>query len=227
MDQLMPHIRITVNEKLYLKDPETSKLGKNLLVRSIEMIDEIGLEKFTFRKLALELDTTESSIYRYFENKQKLLLYLSSWYWIWLETILVFRTANLTCGEDKLRVMIQILSQQEVKMSSGQLLDLNLLRNIVIAESSKAYLTKEVDAANKEGLFGGFKQLCSRFSDVFLEINPTYPFPNMLSSTVVEGIFHQQFLADHLPSLSNGQLGADYLKDFFLELSLSALKNKH
>lgn len=226
MEQLMPHIRISVNEKLYLKDPETSKLGKNLLVRSIEMIDEVGLEKFTFRKLALELDTTESSIYRYFENKQKLLLYLSSWYWIWLETMLVFKTANLTCGEDKLKVMIRILSTQDVKIGSGQLLDLNLLRNIVIAESSKAYLTKEVDAANKEGLYGGFKQLCSRFIDVFLEINPTYPFPNMLSSTVVEGIFHQQFLADHLPSLSNGQLGDSYLNDFFLEMSLSALKNK-
>jgi len=226
MEQLMPNIRISVNEKLYLKDPETSTLGRNLLTRSIEMINEIGLEKFTFRKLAQELNTTESSIYRYFENKQKLLLYLSSWYWIWLETVLVFRTANISCGEEKLRVMINILCQSDLKMHCSHMLNLDLLRNIVIAESSKAYLTKEVDAANKEGLFGGFKQLCSRFIDVFLEINPTYPFPNMLSSTVVEGIFHQQFLSAHLPSLSNGSLGDSYLNDFFLEMALATLKNK-
>lgn len=40
------------------------------------MIYKTGYEAFTFKKLAEDIGTTEAGIYRYFENKYKLLVYL-------------------------------------------------------------------------------------------------------------------------------------------------------
>ena len=56
---------------------------------------EIGFENFTFKKLGEQIGSNESSIYRYFESKHKLMLYLSSWYWAWIEYRLVFATNNI------------------------------------------------------------------------------------------------------------------------------------
>ncbi len=224
MEKLLSQIKIGVNEKLYLKDPDTSELGKKILAQAIIMIEESGLEQFTFKKLAQSLNTTESSVYRYFENKNKLLLYLSSWYWLWMETVIVFSTANIFDPVERLKKMIEILSRREWhNVSPLNQLDLNALRSIVIAESSKAYLTKEVDADNKAGLYEGFKQLCRRFEMLLREINPQYAYPNMLASTIVEGVFHQQFLAAHIPVLSNADKGEFFVQDFFTQLSIIAL----
>jgi AcrR family transcriptional regulator len=82
MQELIKNIQIKVNNNIYLKDPESSEIGKNIIANSIDMIHEIGLEGFTFKKLSKALHTTESTIYRYFENKHKLLIYLISWYWV-------------------------------------------------------------------------------------------------------------------------------------------------
>ena len=85
MDQILSNIKIQVNSKIYVKDPETSVLGKKIIEQSIILIDEIGFDDFTFKKLGEKIGSNESSIYRYFENKHKLLVYLSSWYWSWME----------------------------------------------------------------------------------------------------------------------------------------------
>ena len=67
MQNLLSNLKITINEKLYVKDPETSELGRNILKNSILLIDEIGFEAFTFKKLGEKIQSNESSIYRYFE----------------------------------------------------------------------------------------------------------------------------------------------------------------
>lgn len=51
MELLMQSLKIGVNEKLYIKDPESPTLGKNNVQHSILMIDEIELDYFTFKKL--------------------------------------------------------------------------------------------------------------------------------------------------------------------------------
>ena len=81
MQNILSNIIISVNDKLYVKNPETSELGKKIIEQSILLIDEIGFENFTFKKLGEKISSNESSIYRYFESKHKLMLYLSSWYW--------------------------------------------------------------------------------------------------------------------------------------------------
>ena len=81
MEYLFQDLKVHIPDKIYIKDPESSVLGKKIITHSILLIDDIGFESFTFKKLGSEINSNESSIYRYFENKHKLLLYLTSWYW--------------------------------------------------------------------------------------------------------------------------------------------------
>ncbi|WP_439108569.1 TetR/AcrR family transcriptional regulator [Flavobacterium paronense] len=103
MDNLLLSLKIKINNKTYVKDPETSTLGKKIIKESILLMDEIGFENFTFKKLGERIGSNESSIYRYFESKHKLLVYLSSWYWGWMEYRLVFETNNIENPLEKLK----------------------------------------------------------------------------------------------------------------------------
>ncbi|GAA3931251.1 TetR/AcrR family transcriptional regulator [Hymenobacter algoricola] len=88
-------LRLDLNEKLYLRDPQGTDLGRRLVAESVLLIDEIGFEQFTFKKLAQRMESTEASLYRYFENKHKLLVYLVSWHWAWLRYQIRFHTHNV------------------------------------------------------------------------------------------------------------------------------------
>ena len=39
-------IKIQVNEKLFLKDPESSELGRRIVNSSIGLIDKIGIQNY-------------------------------------------------------------------------------------------------------------------------------------------------------------------------------------
>ena len=93
MDKLQLHI--SISSDLYTKDPDSSVLGQKIVSKSIEMINNLGFEDFTFKKLGLEIGSNESSVYRYFESKHALLVYLINWYWSWIEYKLVFATLNV------------------------------------------------------------------------------------------------------------------------------------
>ncbi|MGB6153828.1 MAG: TetR/AcrR family transcriptional regulator [Pricia sp.] len=203
MDRLLGTIKITVNEKTYIKDPESSDLGKRIVEYSILMIDELGFENFTFKKLGAKIGSNESSVYRYFENKQKLLLYLSSWYWGWLEYKLVFATNGIPDAKKKLAKAIEIVTQTTVNDSIFTHINEESLNNIVINEFSKSYLTKEVDTKNKEGYFSVYKRLVSRLSEMIRAINSTYAYPLSMASTILEGSLHQHFLKNHFSSLTD------------------------
>ena len=88
-------IKMSLNKGLYLKEPQDSGLGRNIIKHSILLIDEIGFESFNFKKLAIRIKSTEASIYRYFENKHLLLLYLVSWYWEWVGYLININTMNI------------------------------------------------------------------------------------------------------------------------------------
>ena len=74
MESLFSNIKIQVHSAIYIKDPETTELGRKILKESIILIDDIGFENFTFKKLGEKIGSNESSIYRYFENKHRLLI---------------------------------------------------------------------------------------------------------------------------------------------------------
>ncbi len=223
MKRLLSNIKIQVNENLYNKDPETSDLGKKIIQNSIELIHEIGIESFTFKKLGVKIQSNESSIYRYFENKHKLLLYLTSWYWSWIEYQLVFNTFNLSNPTDKIERAIQVFTQPVSEDSSYEHINEVLLNEIIINEFSKSYLTKEVDHENKEGYFSVFKRLITRLQEMIVEINPEYSYPYSLASTVLEASIYQSFLKDHFPSITDCS-SSEQTKNFLLHLITNTLK---
>ena len=94
MNNMNVSSKISLNEGLYLKDPQASELGRKIINHSILMIDELGFEQFTFKKLASEIKSTEATIYRYFKNKHILLIYLVSWYWEWVSFLIKKNTQN-------------------------------------------------------------------------------------------------------------------------------------
>ena len=107
-------VQILINNNLFLRDPEKSDLGRNIINKSIELIDDLGFESFTFKKLAQAIGSTEASIYRYFENKHKLLIYLISWYWGWLEFQIDYSTNGIEDSKEKLKKTIQIISESQM-----------------------------------------------------------------------------------------------------------------
>ncbi|TKC03111.1 TetR/AcrR family transcriptional regulator [Pedobacter cryotolerans] len=72
-------LKFKLNEHLYIRDPENTEVGKLIVESGIDLIYEIGFEQFTFKKLAQRIDSTETTIYRYFSSKHKLLTYILNW----------------------------------------------------------------------------------------------------------------------------------------------------
>lgn len=203
MENLFKNIKIQVNNKIYLKDPETSALGKKIIENSILLINEIGFEEFTFKKLGDLIGSNESSIYRYFESKHKLLVYLSSWYWSWIEYRLVFATNNIADPNEKLKKAIAIVTEKIEDDAATAHINESILNKIIIAEFTKAFHTKEVDKENKEDFFYIYKSVINRIVVMINNVNPDYPYAKSLVSTLVEGALHQHFLQDHLKTITN------------------------
>jgi AcrR family transcriptional regulator len=206
-----------------MKNPETSDLGKKILEQSIILIDEIGFDNFTFKKLGEKIGSNESSIYRYFENKHKLLVYLSSWYWSWMEYKLVFATANISDPREKLKKAIIIVTEKVSDDLATDYINESILNKIIIAEFTKTLHTKEIDSENKEGFFLIYKRVISRIINIVNEVNPNYKYSKSLVSSIVEGSLHQYFLKEHLKSITDCD---DTISptDFYLNLIETLLK---
>lgn len=221
-------IHIKMNEKLYLRDPEQSELGRKIVKLGLELINKLGFELFTFKKLAVTINTTEAGIYRYFENKHKLLIYLIAYYWSYVEYKIVYSINNISSPEKKLRKIIEILTTINTETNKEAYLEFKKLHELALWEGSKAYLTRHVGTDNKDRLFKPYKDLCARFSEIILEFNPKYKFPHALASTIVEMSHAQKFFKQNLPSLTDFSKEKDDKKiTLFLEsLLFSSLKTE-
>ncbi|WP_396144218.1 TetR/AcrR family transcriptional regulator [Flavobacterium sp.] len=223
MQNILSNIIISVNDKLYVKNPETSDLGKKIIEQSILLIDEIGFENFTFKKLGEKISSNESSIYRYFESKHKLLLYLSSWYWGWIEYKLAFATTNVSNPMERLKKGITIVTEKVEDDSTTLHINEAILNKIIIQEFTKTLLTKEVDEENKEGFFLVYKRVINRIIEMINDVNPNYAFAKSLASSIVEGALHQHFLKDHLKTITNCNTSISPT-DFYINLVENTLK---
>jgi AcrR family transcriptional regulator len=212
-------LQFNMNPSLFLRDPEGTELGKNIIQHSIQLIHDTGFEAFTFKKLAESIGTTEAGVYRYFENKHKLLVYIISWYWRWLDFQIGYQTKNLTNPVSKLKKVITILATTvEDDLLTGHV-DESILHQILISEGSKAFLTKQVNQDNKQEYFKPYKDLCNTVGEIILECNPKYKYPHSLASTIIEMAHLQNFFMNHLPSLTDFSKSKDekeiiqYLED--------------
>ncbi len=195
--------KIKMNEGLYLRNPEETELGRKILKHSVELIYKLGFEVFTFKKLAEVIGSTEAGVYRYFQNKHKLLIYLTSWYFGWIEFQINFQTNNIKDQKVKLYKIISLLTSPIEDDKQTSYIDESLLHPVIVAEGSKAYLTKQVEENNKLEFFQPYKDLCTLIGSVILEYNPNYMFPRSLASTIVEIAHFQNFFMHNLTSLTD------------------------
>lgn len=219
------HLSFKVNEKIFLRNPESSELGKMIVKNAIDLINSLGFEHFTFKKLAVEMSTTEATIYRYFENKHRLLLYILNWYWYYLEFMVDYQLKNVSDSKEKLKIIIHLLTH-ELPENSGKLdYNVKFLNHIVIAESSKVYFVKEINEINKNQVFKPYKDLCKKIAGVIQEYNPNYCFPRSLSSTLMETAHFQQYFCENLPALTDLGDGknSDFTQQFLENLVFNAL----
>lgn len=218
MQLLQSKISIKINPKVYKKDPLSSELGGKILRQGITLMEELGFEDFTFKKLARQIDSTEASIYRYFENKHNLLAYVTMWYWSWMEYRVMMQTLNIEDPKVRLRRAIKCLTEELHEDEEIHQIDETRLHRLVIIDSSKVYLCKTVESDNESGFFMSYKSLVQRVADIILEIKPEFKYPHMLISTVIEGAHHQRFFADHLPRLTDIIEGEDAVITFYTQL---------
>lgn len=197
------HPQIKMNEALFLRNPEWSELGKKIIKHSIQLIYKNGFEALTFKKLAEDIGTTEAGVYRYFENKHKLLVYLTAWYWGWLEFQITFHTNNIENPTVKLKRVIKLLAISIEDDEQTSYVNESLLHQIVIAEGSKAYLTNHVGDDNKQLFFKPYKDLCAVVGNIILECSPKYKYPKSLASTIIEMAHFQNYFMHNLPSLTD------------------------
>ena len=183
-------IKISLNDGLYIKEPQDSILGRKIIQNSILLIDEFGFESFNFKKLAEKINSTEASIYRYFENKHLLMLFMANWYWEWVNYLININTMNVDDPRKKLQIIIHSFVFASKDNPSVAYVNESKLHNILISEGGKAYHTKEVDNQNSKGFFSSYKKLVNSVSQVISQINPEFKYPFTLATNSIRwGMF--------------------------------------
>ena len=201
----MPKVSITIdiNENIYLRDPLQTDLGKKIICHSIILLDKGGFEELNFKKLAIVMGSTEASIYRYFENKYKLLAYLVAWYWDLMHFMLLIDIRNIKDSKKKLLKAIETLVNSLDNSTTPSFIDQEKLHNIVVENATKVYHTKKVDALNKEGFYMNYKKIVKTLSEIIIEIDPKFKYPKALASNIIEQSLNNEYYLDHLPGLTD------------------------
>lgn len=220
------YLHIKMNEKLFLRNPEETDLGKKIIQHAIILIHKIGFEAFTFKKLAHEIGTTEAGIYRYFENKHLLLTYIVDWYWSWQDYRIDFHNNNIIDPELRLKKAIHILSEKVVDDISTPYINENLLYDIVMSEGAKAFLTRHVNVYNEAKLFKPYKDLCTKIADLIIACNSDYQYSRSIATSVLEMSHSLNFYIKNLPSLTDVEEAKDenYIANFLEKLVFTAIQ---
>lgn len=196
-------VQLEINPNLYLNDPQKTKLGRKIIEESVLLIDEIGLEQFNFKKLAASISSSEASVYRYFENKHHLFVYLLNWYWEWMIARIDLNTLNISDPNQRLRVALGIIVDTANKNMAIEFVDEDILHKIVVREGAKAYHHKLVDEDNQDGFFLAYKRLCNKIASIITEVKINFPYPKALASTLIETANNNLYFARHLPRLTD------------------------
>ncbi|MDI1255696.1 MAG: TetR/AcrR family transcriptional regulator [Flavobacterium sp.] len=217
-------LKFDINNKIFLRNPESSEVGKLMVKKAIDLIYDLGFEQFTFKKLATEINSTEATIYRYFENKYRLLLYILNWYWCYMEFLVTFKLENVTDKKEQLKIIVYLLTHELAESTNQFDYNKKFLNQIVIAESSKVYLVKEVAEINKNEVYKPYKDLCAKIANVVLEYNSNYKFPRSLSTTLIETSHQQQYFSVNLPKLTdisdkkNPEFTSQFIEDLLFKV---------
>jgi len=214
---------LPISEQVFAKQPFSSDLGEKIVVAGIRLMDKLGLEAFTFKKLAAHIGSTEASIYRYFTNKHMFFVYASNLYWRWLESRIMQLSHEKFSHYHRLEAAIAAVVSPTLDGDESEFPYRSLV-NIITSEGPKVYLTKWVDSENKEGVFLAYKSLCEALSQLILNVNPNYSFSHSLASTIIETAHDQLFFSQHLPRLTDiDKDNTEQLNEFLVHTVASAL----
>lgn len=217
-------IKFEINDSMFNRDPQETELGKKIMEHSILLIDEIGFESFTFKKLATKIGSAEKSIYRYFDNKHLLLLFLTSWYWEWVRYLIYINIKNVDDPKRKLEIAIINLVEATSENPMNKYINENALHQVVIKEGGKAYHVIDIDEENKAGLFYSYKTLVKLVGSFITEINPDFAYSTSLASNLFEMANNQIYFAEHLPKLTSLKCTKKQNEDLIVMLNLFTSK---
>jgi hypothetical protein len=155
-----------------------------------------------------------------------MLLYILNWYWSYLEYLVVFQLQPLSNSKAKLERLVELLTRPLSENEGQTEYNKPYLHQIVITESSKVYLVKEVKEINEDAVFKPYKDLCARISELIQSHNPDYAFPHSLSSTLIETAHSQLFFSQHLPKLTDAKKKdkSSFVARFLTDLLFKSLK---
>lgn len=219
MQRLLEHIVLQLNQQLYIKDPSSSTIGREIIKESVKLIAAEGLESFTFKKLAHALGSTETTIYRYFKNKHQLMMYLASWYWSIVEWKIVFATANIKDGKLELEKMAEVLTSTFTKDNSTSFVDEVLLQEIVCQESVKLFDKNIEKLTERKGYYSAYNALVERIAGIIHRADKSYKFPKALASTMLESAQRQFYFTKHLHALTDVNKSHKAMMHFILSLT--------
>lgn len=196
------HVHLRPDPALHLRDPEGTRLGQAILSEGLELMNELGLEAFTFKKLAARIGSTEVSLYKYFPNKQRLLQYYFQLYWLWLRQVCGRHAERSQDPLNTVRSVVDALCGVWPKDAPKAQLDAHALRLLVIEEGMKSYLHKNVDADNARRLFLPYKSLSAFIAECLVACRKDVPMPRSFATTIIEMAHSLPFAMEHLPSLT-------------------------
>lgn len=205
---------------LALRDT-SSPMGVRILAEGLALMNEIGLEAFTFKKLAERIGCTEVTVYHYFANKQRLLQYYFQVYWLWLATHCQHEGRALKEPVARLHGDIRALCGLWPADAFAAQFDPADLRDLVINEGSKSFMHKNVDSDNKLKLFQPYKDLCAHIATELKACEPRMKSPRSFATTLVEMAHSLEFAMHHLPALTELSVKKDRKKlaEFLIDLA--------
>lgn len=223
MQILTQQLELHIPACLYIKNPKESALGEKIIESAAELIPQLGIEEFTFKKLALHIGCTEATVYRYFENKHQLLLYILHIFWGWHEYQITFATQNLESASIKLKRTISLLSNPVFEFFPKKKHAHNVMQT-AINEGIKIHLTRHLKEEINQGAMDSYYRIVKRISGFIGELDSNYPYPDALSSSILDGALLQLFYKRYCPGISDATESNQDIEKFLLQLLPKKIK---
>jgi len=155
------------------------------------------------------------------------LTYILNWYWSYIEFICELKTKEIKNSLEKLDKILEIITHYDNSCEEVEDYNIKKLHTIVISESSKSYLVKEVDKICKEMVFAPLESLCKFIAVIIEEVKGDFPYPFSLASTLLETAHDQHFFSEHLPNLTDNhqeQNHTVYVLDYLKYITSNFIK---
>lgn len=195
-------ISIAVSPETYLRNPLQTELGRNIIKHGIDLLSEKGFQCFNFKHLACEMKSTEASVYRYFENKQMLLVYLTSWYWEYMDYLIMLNSRNIEDPKKRLKIAIRTIVNVASQEHPVDYIDLKKLHRIVVEQSTKVTHSKKLMNCNKSSLFSNFENLNNNLSEMITSCDPEFKYPSAMATNLLKMATDHTYYAEHICSVT-------------------------